>query len=374
MCRIITSEVDDNMDEQNRVDDIDRVDGGSMSESNIDQGNIQFDENDQSGYSKAPYSEAPQMTQPGQVRQAAQQPQNIGQPSQSWQTAQQPQYGQPGQAGQAWQSAQQPQYGQPGQAGQAWQSAQQPQNGQPNQSWQPAQQPQNIGQPGQAWQSAQQPQYNGQPNQSWQAAQQPQYNGQPGQTWQQPAQQPQYGQPGQTWQASPQPQNIQPATPYGDSMGYMGYEYRQNMPEDMKKGSTHVPNLLNILGIIMAVVAVFLPYAHLDSDVRTISGVFGIDVLSIIIVAVLLIADIISAFVNKAAAYIIDLVISVVVGGAFIWEFILALMDLGKLDATAHAGLSFGAWFSVVTAFLLLISVPVWWTMSKKKAKEDEAI
>ena len=342
MCRIITSEVDDNMDEQNRVDDIDRVDGGSMSESNIDQGNIQFDENDQSGYSKAPYSEAPQMTQPGQVRQAAQQPQNIGQPSQSWQTAQQPQYGQPGQAGQAWQSAQQPQYGQPGQAGQAWQSAQQPQNGQPNQSWQ--------------------------------AAQQPQYNGQPGQTWQQPAQQPQYGQPGQTWQASPQPQNIQPATPYGDSMGYMGYEYRQNMPEDMKKGSTHVPNLLNILGIIMAVVAVFLPYAHLDSDVRTISGVFGIDVLSIIIVAVLLIADIISAFVNKAAAYIIDLVISVVVGGAFIWEFILALMDLGKLDATAHAGLSFGAWFSVVTALLLLISVPVWWTMSKKKAKEDEAI
>ena len=50
------------------------------------------------------------------------------------------------------------------------------------------------------------------------------------------------------------------------------------------------------------------------------------------------------------------------------------VLYLGKLDATAHAGLSFGAWFSVVTALLLLISVPVWWTMSKKKAKEDEAI
>ena len=144
------------------------------------------------------------------------------------------------------------------------------------------------------------------------------------------------------------------------------------MSGDVKKGSTHVPNILNILGIIMAVAAVFFPYAHLDSDVRTISGVFGIDVLSIIIVAVLLIADIISAFVNKAAGYIIDLVISVVVAGAFIWEFVLALIDLGKLDASAHAGLSFGAWFSVVTAVLLLISVPVWWTMSRKKEKEDK--
>ena len=155
-------------------------------------------------------------------------------------------------------------------------------------------------------------------------------------------------------------------------MGYVGYEYRQNVPVDVKKGSTHIPNLLNIVGMIMALITVFLPYAHMDSDVRTIIGVFGIDVISVIIVAVLLVADIISAFMNKTVAYIIDLVISVIVGGALIFEFVLSLIDLGKLDKTVNAGLSFGAWFSVVTAILLLVSVPVWWTVSRKKAKSEK--
>ena len=155
-------------------------------------------------------------------------------------------------------------------------------------------------------------------------------------------------------------------------MGYVGYEYRQNIPADVKKGSMHIPNLLNIVGMIMALIVVFLPYAHMDSDVRTISGVFGIDVISVIVVAVLLIADIISAFLNKTVAYIIDLVISVIVGGALIFEFVLSLIDLGKLDKTVNAGLSFGAWLSVVTAILLLVSVPVWWAVSRKKAKSEK--
>ena len=201
----------------------------------------------------------------------------------------------------------------------------------------------------------------GQPQNYGPAGQQPQYSA--------PGQQQNYGPAGQQ---SPNGHPGQQSTSYDSPMGYVGYEYRQNVPVDVKKGSTHIPNLLNIVGMIMALITVFLPYAHMDSDVRTISGVFGIDVISVIIVAVLLVADIISAFMNKTVAYIIDLVISVIVGGALIFEFVLSLIDLGRLDKTVNAGLSFGAWFSVVTAILLLASVPVWWAVSRKKAKSEK--
>ena len=291
MCRIITSEVDDNMDEQNNVDGIRKDDRLSL-EGNLEQKDMLNNVQAQSGYD-----------QPGQ-------PQNYGP------AGQQPYHGQSGY------DQQRPQYSQLGQ-------------------------PQNYGSSGQ--QPYQQPQY-GAPGQ------QQNY----GPAGQQSYQQPPYGQPGQQ------------STPYDSPMGYVGYEYRQNVPVDVKKGSTHIPNLLNIVGMIMALITVFLPYAHMDSDVRTIIGVFGIDVISVIIVAVLLVADIISAFMNKTVAYIIDLVISVIVGGALIFEFVLSLIDLGKLDKTVNAGLSFGAWFSVVTAILLLVSVPVWWTVSRKKAKSEK--
>ena len=271
MCRIITSEVDDNMDEQNNVDGIHKDDRLSL-EGNLEQKDTLNNEQARSGYD-----------QPCQ-------PQNYGQ------------------------SGQQPQYSAPGQ----------PQNYYGSSGRQPYQQ-QNYGPAGQ-----------------------------------QSYQHPPYGQPGQQ------------STPYDSPMGYVGYEYRQNVPVDVKKGSTHIPNLLNIVGMIMALITVFLPYAHMDSDVRTISGVFGIDVISVIVVAVLLVADIISAFMNKTVAYIIDLVISVIIGGALIFEFVLSLIDLGRLDKTVNAGLGFGAWFSVVTAILLLVSVPVWWAVSRKKAKSEK--
>ena len=312
MCRIITSEVDDNMDEQNNVDGI-RKDDILTLEGNLEQKDMLNNEQVQSGYGQSV------------------QPQNYGS------AGQQPYHGQSGynQQGQ-WNQNSYAQQKQP--YGQEYQ--QRPQYSQPVQS-------QYYGQAGQ--QPYQQPQY-GTPVQ-------PQYYGQAGQ---QPYQQPPYGQPGQ-----------QP-TPYDSSMGYVWYEYRQNVPADVKKGSTHIPNLLNIVGMIMALITVFLPYAHMDSDVRTISGVFGIDVISVIVVAVLLIADIISAFVNKTVAYVVDLVISVIVGGALIFEFVLSLIDLGKLDKTVNAGLDFGAWFSVVTAIILLVSVPVWWVVSRKKAKAEK--
>ena len=229
-----------NMDEQNRVEDIDRVDGGSTSEQNLEQ-------------EKAVMAEQSQ-AQNGQGAQSVQAPYSqVAQPAQSL-YQQMPQYGQPVQ--QPYQP--QSQYGQP------VQQPYQPQ-AQYSQGVQPMQPP---------------------------YQQMPQY----GQPTQQPYQpQSQYGQP------------VQP-TPYNNPMGYMGYENRQNIAGDVKKGSTHVPNMLNLIGIIMAVVSVFIPYAYMGTDARSIVGVFGINVLSMLIVAVVLIADVICAFINKAGCYIADLV------------------------------------------------------------------
>jgi hypothetical protein len=303
-----------NMDEQNRVEDIDRVDGRSTSE----QKKAMMAENSQA--------------QNGQGVQSVQAPYSqVAQPAQSL-YQHMPQYGQPVQHPYQPQS----QYGQP---------AQQPYQPQSQyiQGAQPMQTP-----------YQQMPQY-GQP------AQQPyQPQSQYGQPTQQPYQpQSQYGQP------------VQP-TPYNNPMGYMGYENRQNIPDDVKKGSTHVPNMLNLIGIIMAVVSVFIPYAYMGTDARSIVGVFGINVLSMLVVAVVIIADVICAFINKAGCYIADLVISIVVGGILIFEFVLSLIDLGKLDAAANARLGVGAWISVAAALFMLISVPIWWTISRKKDKAEK--
>ena len=290
------------MDEQNRVEDIDRVDGGSTSEQNLEQEKAMMAENSQA--------------QNGQGVQSVQAPYSqVAQPAQSL-YQHMPQYGQPVQ--------QMPQYGQP---------AQQPY------------QPQSQSQYSQGAQPMQTP-----------YQQMPQY----GQPTQQPYQpQSQYGQP------------VQP-TPYNNPMGYMGYENRQNIPDDVKKGSTHVPNMLNLIGIIMAVVSVFIPYAYMGTDARSIVGVFGINVLSMLVAAVVIIADVICAFINKAGCYIADLVISIVVGGILIFEFGLSLIDLGKLDAAASARLGVGAWISVAAALFMLISVPIWWTISRKKDKAEK--
>lgn len=306
------------MDEQNRVEDIDRVDGGSTSE----QKKAMMAENSQA--------------QNGQGVQSVQAPYSqVAQPAQSL-YQHMPQYGQPVQHPYQPQS----QYGQP---------AQHPYQPQPQSQSQYSQGAQPMQTPYQ-----QMPKY-GQPTQH---PYQPQ--SQYGQPTQQPYQpQSQYGQP------------VQPTT-YNNPMGYMGYENRHNIPGDVKKGSTHVPNVLNLIGIIMAVVSVFIPYAYMGTDARSIVGVFGINVLSMLVVAVVIIADVICAFINKAGCYIADLVISIVVGGILIFEFVLSLIDLGKLDAAANARLGVGAWVSVAAALFMLISVPIWWTISRKKDKAEK--
>ncbi|WP_349823508.1 hypothetical protein [Coprococcus sp. RTP21428st1_C9_RTP21428_210409] len=309
------------MDEQNRVEDIDGVDGGSTSEQNVEQ-------------EKAVMAEQSQ-AQNGQGAQSVQAPYSqVAQPAQLL-YQHMPQYGQPVQHMPQYEQTAQPQYGQP---------VQQPYQPQ-SQYGQPVQQPyQPQAQYSQGVQPMQPP-----------YQQMPQY----GQPTQQPYQpQSQYGQP------------VQP-TPYNNPMGYMGYENRQNIAGDVKKGSTHVPNMLNLIGIIMAVVSVFIPYAYMGTDARSIVGVFGINILSMLVVAVVIIADVICAFINKAGCYIADLVISIIVGGILIFEFVLSLIDLGKLDAAANARLGVGAWISVAAALFMLISVPIWWTISRKKDKAE---
>lgn len=310
------------MDEQNRVEDIDRVDGGSTSEQNLEQEKAMMAENSQA--------------QNGQGVQSVQAPYSqVAQPAQSL-YQHMPQYGQPVQQMPQYEQTAQPQYGQP------VQHPYQPQS----QYGQPAQQP---------YQPQSQYSQGAQPMQT-PYQQMPKY----GQPTQQPYQpQSQYGQP------------VQPTT-YNNPMGYMGYENRHNIPGDVKKGSTHVPNVLNLIGIIMAVVSVFIPYAYMGTDARSIVGVFGINVLSMLVVAVVIIADVICAFINKAGCYIADLVISIVVGGILIFEFVLSLIDLGKLDAAANARLGVGAWISVAAALFMLISVPIWWTISRKKDKAEK--
>ena len=327
------------MDEQNRVEDIDGVDGGATSEQNVEQ-------------EKAVMAEQSQ-AQNGQGAQSVQAPYSqVAQPAQSL-YQHMPQYGQPVQQMQQYEQTAQPQYSQGAQP-------MQPPYQQMQQYGQPVQQPyQPQSQYGQPVQQPYQPQ--AQYSQGVQPMQPPyQQMPQYGQPTQQPYQpQSQYGQP------------VQP-TPYNNPMGYMGYENRQNIPDDVKKGSTHVPNMLNLIGIIMAVVSVFIPYAYMGTDARSIVGVFGINVLSMLVVAVVIIADVICAFINKAGCYIADLVISIVVGGILIFEFVLSLIDLGKLDAAANARLGVGAWISVAAALFMLMSVPIWWTISRKKDKAEK--
>ena len=310
------------MDEQNRVEDIDRVDGGSTSEQNLEQEKAMMAENSQAQNCQGVQSVQAPYSQEAQPAQSLYQ--------------HMPQYGQPVQQMPQYEQTAQPQYGQP---------VQQPYQPQ-SQYGQPVQQP---------YQPQSQYSQGAQPMQT-PYQQMPQY----GQPVQQPYQpQSQYGHP------------VQP-TPYNNPMGYMGYENRQNIPGDVKKGSTHVPNVLNLIGIIMAVVSVFIPYAYMGIDARSIVGVFGINVLSMLVVAVVIIADVICAFINKAGCYIADLVISIVVGGILIFEFVLSLIDLGKLDAAANARLGVGAWISVAAALFMLISVPIWWTISRKKDKAEK--
>ena len=292
-----------------------------------------------------------QYSQPGM--QQGQSPQYV-QPG--MQQGQSPQYVQPGmQQGQA------PQYSKPG-----MQQGQAPQYSQPG--MQPGQNQQYV-QPGvQQTQAGQAPQYS-QPG--MQPGQNQQYV-QPGMQQTQAVQAPQYSQPGT--QQPPQysqwaAQQVSPQYSQQNTAGYYDMDNDADSSENGVKKVRYIPNIINIVGIVMALATLFIPYAHVGSDVRSIYSVFGIVVLPVIIGAVLVCGDVVCACINKTVCHIISMVISVIIGGLYIFEFILSVIDLKKIDASLNAGFNIGAWISLVTAVIMIASVPMWWLLVARKRK-----
>ena len=119
----------------------------------------------------------------------------------------------------------------------------------------------------------------------------------------------------------------------------------------------------------MALATLFIPYAHVGDDVRSIYSVFGIVILPVIIGAVLVCGDVVCACINKTVCHIISMVISVIIGGLYIFEFVLSVIDLKKIDASLNAGFNVGAWISLVVAVIMIVSVPVWWLLVARKRK-----
>ena len=290
--------------------------------------------------------QAPQYSQPGM--QPGQNQQYAQSGMQQGQAGQAPQYSQPGM-----QPGQNQQYVQPGV--QQTQAVQAPQYSQPG--MQQGQSPQYV-QPGmQQTQAGQAPQYS-QPG--MQPGQNRQYV-QPGVQQTQEGQAPQYSQ----WAA----QQVSPQYSQQNTAGYYDMDNDADSSENGVKKVRYIPNIINIVGIVMALATLFIPYAHVGSDVRSIYSVFGIVVLPVIIGAVLVCGDVVCACINKTVCHIISMVISVIFGGLYIFEFILSVIDLKKIDASLNAGFNIGAWISLVTAVIMIASVPMWWLLVARKRK-----
>jgi hypothetical protein len=256
---------------------------------------------------------------------------------------------------------QSPQYSQPG-----MQPGQNQQYVQPGMQQAQAVQAPQYSQPG--MQPGQNQQYVQSGMQQAQAVQAPQYS-QPGM---QPGQNQQYVQPGM--QQPPQysqwaAQQVSPQYSQQNTAGYYDMDNDADSSENGVKKVRYIPNIINIVGIVMALATLFIPYAHVGSDVRSIYSVFGIVVLPVIIGAVLVCGDVVCACINKTVCHIISMVISVIFGGLYIFEFILSVIDLKKIDASLNAGFNIGAWISLVTAVIMIASVPMWWLLVARKRK-----
>ena len=279
--------------------------------------------------------------------------------------------------GQIQQPGQTPQYSYPGmQPGQNQQyiqpGMQQTQAGQAGQYSYPGMQPgqnQQYIQPGtQQVQAGQAPQYSRpetQPGQSQQYVQSGTQQTQAGQT-------PQYSQSGaqqpsqySQWGA----QQMPPQYSQQNTAGYYDMGNDTEVSENSVKKVRYIPNIINIVGIVMALATLFIPYAHVGDDVRSIYSVFGIVILPVIIGAVLVCGDVVCACINKTVCHIISMVISVIIGGLYIFEFVLSVIDLKKIDASLNAGFNVGAWISLVVAVIMIVSVPVWWLLVARKRK-----
>ncbi len=143
------------------------------------------------------------------------------------------------------------------------------------------------------------------------------------------------------------------------SMGGYIYGNGNNQPQ-AKPVKKYVPNILTILGVIMAVVSVFLPYAKQGNTTNSIWDVFGkgstTDLLILIGGVVIAVIAFICSFFKNTACKVVSLICSLCVAGVLIFEFVLTMID--KQDYT-NAALAYGSIVSAVAAGVLIIAVPV---------------
>lgn len=172
----------------------------------------------------------------------------------------------------------------------------------------------------------------------------------------------------------PQPQmNVPPMygnMPAGQTAIHGGYSGQAANMADVKKDK-YMPNIINIIAMLLAVIVAFLPYGFIAGRVNTIYSVFGIGSALFIMGILVAVTDIACAFVSKLFTDIVCLIESLFIGGLYITEFLLAVRDLkvmgGSITDGAYARLLWGSWASLVVAVLLILSVPLWLVIKKKK-------
>lgn len=152
-------------------------------------------------------------------------------------------------------------------------------------------------------------------------------------------------------------------------MGMAGYIYGNgnNQPQ-AKPVKKYVPNILTIFGVIMTVVSVFLPYAKQGNTTNSIWDVFGkgstTDLWILIGGVVIAVIAFICSFFKNTACKVVSLICSLGVAGVLIFEFVLTIMD--KQDYT-NAALAYGSIVSAVAAGVLIIAVPIWSLIFRRK-------
>ncbi len=152
--------------------------------------------------------------------------------------------------------------------------------------------------------------------------------------------------------------------------GMAGYSYanadvQKRVASSNKKG---VPNFVTMLGVILAIAATFLPYAMQGDVSRSLWSVFGkgsiYDLLMVIGLMALALVAFVLCFFNNTACKVINFICSCGVAGTLVFEFVLTIIDKKEI---ADASLAYGSIISVVAAGLLIIAVPIWSIIFRKK-------
>ncbi|MGN0395157.1 MAG: hypothetical protein ACI4EF_07330 [Coprococcus sp.] len=176
-------------------------------------------------------------------------------------------------------------------------------------------------------------------------------------------QMPPVGQPGINNQMTPAGQpGINRQTP---QMGAAPYTMQQPQTKPEKKKG--LPNIITMIGAVIAVASAFLPYAKQGNTTNSLWSVFGgeLTAFNIVILSgcfLLVLGALVCSFFNNVPCNIVNFVCSVILAGVLIFEFVLAVIDKGRYD---NASLSIGATMSVIAAAIMIVAVPIWSIINK---------